>query len=55
MRRRNRPEVRDPLAELLSELLDPVMGGPRVYPTDEYRDSPRPRHGERMPDDEGER
>ncbi len=52
MRRRNRPQVRDELAELLSSLEWPPLGGPQVYPTDEYRDPPRPRNGERMPDED---
>ncbi len=55
MRRRNRPQVRDELAELLSSLEWPPLAGPQVYPTgrlDDYRDSPRPRNGERMPDED---
>ncbi len=55
MRRRNRPQVRDELAELLASLEWPWLGGAQVPQTgrlDDYRDPPRPQNGERMPDED---
>ncbi len=39
MRRQHRPQVRDPLAELLASLIDPVSGK-QVYPGGKFPREP---------------